>query len=50
MNGECIGEQDVVDFVKAHKGIIEEVMPSFFEMTVAMAFDHFRSKDRNNFV
>lgn len=41
INGEMITEQCVVDFVKNHKAIIDEVKPSFFEMTVAMAFEYF---------
>src|SRR5206468_682691 len=28
-------------FVNTHKELIEEIEPSFFEITVAMAFDHF---------
>jgi dihydrofolate synthase/folylpolyglutamate synthase len=31
----------VSDFVNDHRDIIEKLKPSFFEMTVAMAFDHF---------
>jgi dihydrofolate synthase/folylpolyglutamate synthase len=45
INGEMISEEAVVDFVNQHHKIIEKVEPSFFEMTVAMAFDHFA---RNN--
>jgi dihydrofolate synthase/folylpolyglutamate synthase len=41
VNGECIPKQDVIDFVQNNKVVIEEVKPSFFEMTVAMAFDYF---------
>jgi len=41
INGEMISETEVVDFVNQHHGIIEELQPSFFEMTVAMAFDYF---------
>jgi dihydrofolate synthase / folylpolyglutamate synthase len=41
VNGEMIAENDVVTFVKKHKNIIESVKPSFFEMTVAMAFNYF---------
>lgn len=45
VNGEMIPEKDVVSFVENHNEIIRSVKPSFFEMTVAMAFDHFsRSK------
>jgi len=41
INGEMISEQAVVDFVARHKTDFEEIKPSFFEMTVAMAFDAF---------
>jgi len=41
VNGREIGETDVVDFVERTKGLIEKVKPSFFETTVAMAFDFF---------
>jgi dihydrofolate synthase / folylpolyglutamate synthase len=41
VNGEMIAENDVVKFVTEHKNIIESVRPSFFEMTVAMAFNYF---------
>jgi dihydrofolate synthase/folylpolyglutamate synthase len=41
VNGEMISENDVVGFVKKNKDIIESVRPSFFEMTVAMAFIYF---------
>jgi len=34
-------ETDVVSFVRSHRGIIESLSPSFFEMAVAMAFDYF---------
>ncbi len=41
VNGEMIPENEVVTFVTKHKDIISEVKPSFFEMTVAMAFNYF---------
>ncbi|HVS93415.1 MAG TPA: folylpolyglutamate synthase/dihydrofolate synthase family protein [Mucilaginibacter sp.] len=41
INGETISEQDVINFVADHKQDFEEIKPSFFEMTVAMAFDAF---------
>ncbi|HWD87821.1 MAG TPA: folylpolyglutamate synthase/dihydrofolate synthase family protein [Mucilaginibacter sp.] len=41
INGEMISEQAVIDFVEEHKSDFEEIKPSFFEMTVAMAFDAF---------
>lgn len=41
INGEMIPEQEVVDFVESQKENINKIEPSFFEMTVAMAFDYF---------
>ena len=41
INGEMISEQEVTDFIENHKKLFEELKPSFFEMTVAMAFEHF---------
>ncbi len=42
VNGEVITEQAVINFVANHKQIIEQLQPSFFEMSVAMAFDYFK--------
>ena len=41
INGIDVPEVDIVRFVKEHKQIIDEIKPSFFEMTVAMAFLYF---------
>jgi dihydrofolate synthase / folylpolyglutamate synthase len=41
VNGEMISEQTVVDFAEKNKNEFEKIQPSFFEMTVALAFDHF---------
>jgi len=41
INGEMIPEIEVIDFVAKHKSLFEQVKPSFFEMTVALAFDYF---------
>src|SRR5690606_35328758 len=41
IDGKMIPEQLVVDFVNDHRELIEELKPSFFEVTVAMAFDYF---------
>jgi dihydrofolate synthase/folylpolyglutamate synthase len=41
VNGQMIAEQTVVDFVAQNKTTFEEIQPSFFEMTVALAFDVF---------
>jgi dihydrofolate synthase/folylpolyglutamate synthase len=40
-----IPEEKVIDFVEKNREIIDRVKPSFFEMTVAMAFDHFDSEE-----
>ncbi|MET3979264.1 dihydrofolate synthase/folylpolyglutamate synthase [Mucilaginibacter sp. UYP25] len=41
INGEMINQKTVVDFVAKHKPDFEHIQPSFFEMTVALAFDVF---------
>jgi dihydrofolate synthase / folylpolyglutamate synthase len=41
INGQEIPEQNVVDFVLNIQSQIEQIHPSFFEITVAMAFDYF---------
>ena len=41
INGKPIPEAKVTDWVEAHKSAIEEIKPSFFELTVGMAFDYF---------
>ncbi len=44
INGEMISQEFVVDFVERTKTISEQVQPSFFELTVAMAFDYFEKE------
>lgn len=44
INGNCISEDRVVAFVERHSGMIDDLKPSFFELTVAMAFDYFASQ------
>ena len=44
INGEMIPENEVVEFIEKHKNKLEELELSFFEMTVAMAFDYFRKE------
>ncbi len=44
LNGEMIPEELVIDFVNAQRKNIEEIDPSFFEVTVALAFDYFAQK------
>jgi len=41
INGEMISEQQVIDFVAGHQHDFEAIQPSFFEMTVGLAFDIF---------
>ena len=41
INGKMVSEDFVIDFVEEHKNNFETIRPSFFEMTVAMAFDAF---------
>ncbi|HTS44254.1 MAG TPA: folylpolyglutamate synthase/dihydrofolate synthase family protein [Puia sp.] len=41
VNGEMIAEDFVIDFVERINPLIEIVEPSFFEITVAMAFEYF---------
>lgn len=41
INGEMVDKRSVVDFVERNKELIEDVEPSFFEITVAMAFSIF---------
>jgi len=42
IDGKPVDEQQVVNFVHTHKAIFEDLHPSFFEMTVAMAFQLFK--------
>ena len=44
VNGECISEQYVVDFVEEERGFFEPLHPSFFELTTALAFKYFAEK------
>ncbi|MGM0375914.1 MAG: bifunctional folylpolyglutamate synthase/dihydrofolate synthase, partial [Bacteroidota bacterium] len=41
VNGEKIPEDEVVQFVENHGDMLEKMHPSFFEMTMGMAFEHF---------
>jgi len=41
INGIMIPEEEVVTFVENNRSFIESIKPSFFEMTVGMAFDYF---------
>ncbi|MFD2553691.1 bifunctional folylpolyglutamate synthase/dihydrofolate synthase [Sphingobacterium tabacisoli] len=44
IDGQQIDAQFVVDYVNRQKELIEAVQPSFFEATVAMAFDYFATE------
>jgi dihydrofolate synthase/folylpolyglutamate synthase len=41
INGEMVSKEFVIDFIGEQQDIIEEISPSFFEVTVAMAFSYF---------
>lgn len=41
VNGQMIPEDFVTSFVEEHKSFFDNIHPSFFEVTTAMAFDYF---------
>lgn len=41
VNGRYISRRQVAAFVEINRAAIERIQPSFFELCVAMAFDHF---------
>lgn len=45
INGEMIAEEDVVDFVQRNAPLWTDIQPSFFEITVAMCFEYFKTHD-----
>lgn len=45
VNGAMIGRQYVIDFVEKYRGQCEPVMPSFFELTMEMAFLWFAAQE-----
>ncbi|MEO7530577.1 MAG: folylpolyglutamate synthase/dihydrofolate synthase family protein [Sediminibacterium sp.] len=45
INGEWIEENFVTDFTQRIQPLINEIEPSFFEITVAMAFDYFAKQN-----
>jgi dihydrofolate synthase/folylpolyglutamate synthase len=45
INGQMIDKHFVTGFVEKIKPSIEEIEPSFFEITVAMAFDYFAQEE-----
>lgn len=44
INGEICSKEFVVEFIDAMKSVIEKIQPSFFEITVAMAFQYFATQ------
>lgn len=44
INGEMISESFVTSFTAKEQELIESISPSFFEVTVAMAFDYFAAE------
>ena len=44
VDGKYITRKHVIAFVENHKSLFEEIRPSFFEITVALAFDYFASQ------
>ena len=45
INGTMVPEAFITDFVAQQQEIIEEISPSFFEVTVAMAFAYFAAEN-----
>lgn len=43
VNGEMIPRENVVEFVEKYKSLTHHLHPSFFELTMMMAFDYFRN-------
>ncbi|MBV6642604.1 MAG: bifunctional folylpolyglutamate synthase/dihydrofolate synthase [Cyclobacteriaceae bacterium] len=44
INGNEVSKQFVADFVTTNQVLIDQVKPSFFEVTVVMAFEYFRQE------
>lgn len=44
INGDMIPESFIISFVEKNSAAIEEIQPSFFEVTVALAFDYFATE------
>ncbi|GHS85304.1 folylpolyglutamate synthase [Bacteroidia bacterium] len=44
INGRCISEERVTQFVERYKVIFDRIQPSFFEMTAMMAFEYFATE------
>ena len=41
INGQPIAEEEVANFITANQAFLEDIQPSFFETTTALAFDYF---------
>src|SRR5690242_321111 len=41
IDGEMVSQEFIVDFTQRIKAVSEKIEPSFFEITVAMAFEYF---------
>ncbi len=44
VNGKYINRTYFIEFVQKHQDLIQEIKPSFFEITVALAFKYFADK------
>jgi dihydrofolate synthase/folylpolyglutamate synthase len=45
IGGTCIPEASVIEFYERVSPLLDQLTPSFFEITVAMAFDYFRKEE-----
>ena len=45
VNGQPVSESYIVEFVESVKPLIGQIKPSFFELTVVMAFDYFAREE-----
>ena len=45
INGEMVNQHYVVEFVENHRNLFDQIEPSFFEATMAMAFDYFADNE-----
>ena len=45
VNGQMVSETFVIDFVEKTKVVSQKIQPSFFELTVAMAFEYFAKEE-----
>jgi folylpolyglutamate synthase/dihydrofolate synthase len=45
VNGEMIEKDFIIDFVERHRAFSETIHPSFFELTMTMAFDYFAQRN-----